>query len=271
MCAWGLMATLASRLLAMARPRWALVCSGAGFGFGALGIVLGLLCTAFELFIAVGATPYPGASAWAEVFDRPPVLFAATLVSCAPLVLLNRRVVARARRRDDLDATLTGTLFVLAATGVLQSALGGERSTVWALSLLLTLALVVVTAQLVADRVGSKRRVVPALVASVLTFAVIASVAVTHWPLRAAFAWARDSFDDLDRRLRAGERIDAPVHAGALTVRRAEISRQGLVCLWTCLDDSGRTGFVRAAPEGLPVHLWTWTRMDEDWHLVAED
>ncbi len=111
----------------------------------------------------------------------------------------------------------------------------------------------------------------PAFTAAILALAVAASVIVTAWPLRLSYLLSRPTLERLAMTVQAGEPPDGPVRVGLFVIKRTEVSRQGLVCLWTELDPKGNTGFVRCGANGLPANLWSSIQLDEQWNLVAED
>jgi hypothetical protein len=109
------------------------------------------------------------------------------------------------------------------------------------------------------------------LVAPVVCLSIIISVAATHWPLRVTYVLSRDAFDSLAQRVRAGEHIATPVRAGFFTVRRAELSHHGIVCLWTYPHPAGSTGFVQCRRDYVPFNLWSLIRLDDRWQFISED
>jgi hypothetical protein len=104
-------------------------------------------------------------------------------------------------------------------------------------------------------------------------FAVIVSVAVTQWPLRAAYALSTSALEDAARRLRAGEQLETPRLVGLVIVRRAELAEyvRPLVCLWTDLAPNGKTGFVQWTGDDEPLSLWSNRPLTDGWHFVTED
>jgi hypothetical protein len=111
----------------------------------------------------------------------------------------------------------------------------------------------------------------PVFIAASVSLAAIASVMATAWPLRLSYLLSRPSLQRLGTAIDPGQRTDGPVRAGLFVVKRAEVSPQGRVCLWTELEPGGNTGFVRCGMNGLPVNLWSSIQLDEQWYLVAED
>ena len=110
-----------------------------------------------------------------------------------------------------------------------------------------------------------------ALLVPLLCLAVIVSVATTQWPLRFMYSLHRREFDFLAQRVRAGEQIPTPRRVGVFTVRRAEVRRNGVVCLWTDLEPNGNTGFVQCGREHVPFSLWSIVRLDDGWQFISED
>ena len=162
-------------------------------------------------------------------------------------------------------------LGLMALAGVLVSATGGEQVGVVLLAIVLSAAAIIVGSLLVGYRRHTQRRVLPALAAPILSLAVIISVAATHWPLRVAYAWSRDSFDAVAQRVRSGEHVTTPLRAGLFTIQRAELSHHGIVCLWTQPHPSGSTGFVQCRRDYVPFNLWSMVRLDDRWQFISED
>jgi len=148
-------------------------------------------------------------------------------------------------KRRHIDAALTTLLGLMALAGVFVSATGVEQIGVVLLTIVFSAATVIVGSLLVGYRRYTQRRVLPALVAPILCLFVIISVAVTHWPLRVAYTWSRESFDAVAQRVRSGEHITTPLRAGLFTIQRVELSHMSIVCLWTQPNPSGNTGFVQ--------------------------
>jgi hypothetical protein len=174
-------------------------------------------------------------------------------------------------KRHHLDAALMTLLGLFAVGGVLVSATGGEPVGVVLLAIVFSAAAIIVGLLLIGYRRHTQRRVLPALVAPTLSLAVIISVAITHWPLRVAYAWSRDSFDAVAQRVRSGEHVTTPLRAGLFTIRRAELSHHGIVCLWTHPHPSGSTGFVQCRGDNVPFNLWSMVRLDNRWQFISED
>ncbi|MBI3415874.1 MAG: hypothetical protein HY043_11255 [Verrucomicrobia bacterium] len=174
-------------------------------------------------------------------------------------------------KRHRIDAALMSLLGLLAIAGILISATGGEQVSVVLVAIVLSAAAIIVGSFLVGYRRHTKRRIAPALVASIVSLALIISVAVAHWPLRAAYALSRASFDAVAQRIRGGERIAMPMRSGLFTIRRAELSHQGIVCLWTHPNPSGSTGFVQCRRDYVPFNLWSIIRLDDRWQFISED
>jgi hypothetical protein len=114
-------------------------------------------------------------------------------------------------------------------------------------------------------------RLWPALSGAAVALAVVATVIATAWPLRLAYALSRPALQRLAVAVQAGQRPPADVRAGLFVIKQAELSRQGVVCLWTDLDPVGRTGFVQCRADSLPENRWSSIQLDEQWHLVSED
>jgi hypothetical protein len=174
-------------------------------------------------------------------------------------------------RRHYIDTGLIALLGLLALAGVAHSATGGEQIGVVLLAIVLSAAAIIVSFLLVGYRRYTKQPVLPVFIAPVACLSIIISVAVTYWPIRATYALSRDAFDSLAERVRAGEQITMPVRAGFFTVRTAELSHQGIVCLWTVPDPAGNTGFVQCRRDYVPFNLWSLIRLDDRWQFISED
>jgi len=174
-------------------------------------------------------------------------------------------------KRNQIDAALIGLCGLVTAAGILSSAAGIGKIGVVLLAVALSAAIIITGSLLIGYRRRTQRAVLPAVTVTVICLAVIISVAATHWPLRINYALARDSFEALARRIRTGEQITTPVHVGLFTIRRAEISRNGIVCLWTHPQPNGSTGFVRCQRDYLPFNLWSMVRLDDRWQFISED
>jgi hypothetical protein len=81
---------------------------------------------------------------------------------------------------------------------------------------------------------------------------------------------SRGAFDAIAQRVRAGEQMK-PQRIGLVTIRKAEVYYNGIVCLWTDLNPSGYTGFVQCAPDSMPFNLWSMIRLDARWQFISED
>jgi len=111
----------------------------------------------------------------------------------------------------------------------------------------------------------------PMLAGCIACLAVTASVAILHWPLRAAYFVSRSFLNSLAQDVRTGQPFAGPTRAGLFTVVGAEVSRAGNVCLWVDLNPSGRTGFVQCAPDHVPLNLWSMISLDDRWQFIGED
>ena len=159
----------------------------------------------------------------------------------------------------------------LALAAVLLSATGGERVSVAIVAVLLSAVTIFVGSRFAVYRRRTQRCVALAIEASVISLALTLSVAVAHWPLHAAYVLSRASFETIAQRTRAGERVATPVRAGLFTIQRAELSENGIVCLWTFTNPSGNTGFVQCRHDYVPFNLWSIIRLDDRWQYISED
>ena len=160
-------------------------------------------------------------------------------------------------------------LFVLAV--ILYSASGGEQLGVALLAFALSASAFIVGSLLLGYRRYTRRRVLPAFLAFILSLSAIVSVALTDWPLRITYAWSRASLDAVSERVRLGEHVITPLRVGLFSIQRAELSDRGIVCLWTEPHPSGSTGFVQCPSDYVPFNLWSHTSLDEHWQFISED
>lgn len=174
-------------------------------------------------------------------------------------------------KRHYIDAALMSLLGALVVAGVLNSATGGERVGVVLLAIILSAAAIIVGSLFVGYRRYTRRRVLPALAVPTVSLAIIISVAATHWPLRAAYGLSRGSLDAVAQRTRSGEKVATTVRAGFFTIRRAELSQHGIVCLWTHPNPGGSTGFVQCHRDYVLFNLWSIIRLDDRWQFISED
>ncbi len=109
------------------------------------------------------------------------------------------------------------------------------------------------------------------LFAGTAALAMLLSVATSNWPLQAAYTLSRPSFDRVAAQVRAGDPPSTPCLIGLFRIRKAEVSHNGIVCLWTDDDPAGPTGFVQTGPDDLPFNLWSHTPLDNSWQFISED
>ncbi len=111
----------------------------------------------------------------------------------------------------------------------------------------------------------------PALCSLVL----IASVALTQWPFRAAFAVSKPA---LERAFEESQ-VDGnryPGWAGLFYLERVEDesgydgAETGTIRLWTDYDLRGRTGFINA-PNSEGFLTWSESKLSKRWMLITED
>ena len=107
--------------------------------------------------------------------------------------------------------------------------------------------------------------------AATAVIAVVLSVAVSNWPLHAAYRLSRPSFEQVAAEVRQGKGFDEPRQVGLFRVARAELNHRGVVCLWTDLEPSGYTGFVQCGPEKPPFNIWSHQALDATWQFISED
>jgi hypothetical protein len=163
---------------------------------------------------------------------------------------------------------------VLAALAVWMSARGASETFVVVFAILAGLVLAVCACVEVATT-GARDRRVRSSAWLAGSFLMIASIGITHWPLRVSYALSRGAFDEAARRVRAGEELEMPQLIGLFTIRRGEISDRGsrgqVACLWTDLEPNGFTGFVQWPARHPPFNIWSELFLDDGWQFISED
>ena len=109
------------------------------------------------------------------------------------------------------------------------------------------------------------------LLYTIAAFAVLLSTMMFNMPLKMTFLLSRSAFDQLADDVESGRSVKTPRWIGPLRICKAEVHRNGVVCLWTDDDPNGHTGFVRHGSSGLPFNLWSHSVMDDSWQFIAED
>ena len=109
------------------------------------------------------------------------------------------------------------------------------------------------------------------LFAGITSIAILLSVMTSNWPLHAAYALSRPEFDRVAEEMRNGQSLEVPRLVGFFRIQKAELDRNGVVCLWTDVASSGSSGFVQHGASDLPFNLWSHTRLDDSWQFIAED
>lgn len=170
-----------------------------------------------------------------------------------------------------IDLAFVGICWFLAAVVVWLSATGCEQSSMVLWGIVFSIPVVVLGSVFVGWRRHTQRSVFTALSGSLACLALIASVAIWQWPLRISYGSSRSGFDSLAQRVRAGEQLQMPQRVGLFRVRKAEVSRQGVVCLWTLPNPAGSTGFVRCGRDHVPFNLWSLVKLDDHWQFISED
>ena len=170
-----------------------------------------------------------------------------------------------------IDIAFVGICWFSAALVVWLSATGCEQSSMVLWCIVFSTPVFVVGSVFVGWRRHTQRSVFTALSGSLACLALIASVAIWQWPLRVSYGSSRSGFDLLAQRVRAGEQLHMPQRVGLFTVRKAEVSRQGVVCLWTLPNPAGSTGFVHCGRDHVPFNLWSLVKLDDHWQFISED
>jgi hypothetical protein len=172
--------------------------------------------------------------------------------------------------RPRLDAVLVGLCLLFAGGSIWFSATAGEQTVILLATLPVCLISTVVASLL------AYGRSLPSCAGHILlgpcvVLIVVLSTAATNWPLRVSYAIHRPAFDQLAERVRAGEEVATPRQIGLFKIQRAEISHNGIICLWTGLDSKGYTGFVQCRPDHVTFNVWSIVRLDDRWQFISED
>ena len=99
----------------------------------------------------------------------------------------------------------------------------------------------------------------------------VATMEITSFPLRIGYRLSKGQMDQAANRLLAGETLATPCWIGLIRVRKAELSRHGIPCLWTHPHPNGNDGFVQTPPDYVPFNLWSHTGIDDKWQFISED
>ena len=170
-----------------------------------------------------------------------------------------------------IDIALASAASLLAALAVWLSATGTEQASLLIVSVALGFIVIVIGFAWFAWRNFEKRSIFPAALGTTMILMIIASVAVTQWPLRITYSLSRSAFDSAARTIREGKELSVPQRVGLFVIRKAEVSHDGIVCLWTKPAPGGNTGFVQCKPSHVPFNLWSIAKLDNEWQFIAED
>ena len=101
----------------------------------------------------------------------------------------------------------------------------------------------------------------------------IASVAITHWPLRLQYFIARSKFNELAELVKSGPAPVMPMRIGLLRILHAETHGDDIVCLWTVEPPgfTGFEGFVQTSPDSVPFLLSSMVSLDDRWQFATEE
>lgn len=111
----------------------------------------------------------------------------------------------------------------------------------------------------------------PVILSILTVFTLLVSMAVEQWPLRISYSLSRSAFNAAAESIRDGKNLTLPQRIGLFTVRKAEISHDGIVCLWTRPAAGGNTGFVQCSRDHVPFNLWSMVKLDNRWQFISED
>ena len=117
-----------------------------------------------------------------------------------------------------------------------------------------------------------KRPLWPLFLGGLLCLFLNISVMMYQWPARLSYLASLPALESLASEVRAGRSLSEPKRAGLVLVKRAEIKRNGIVCLWTSLDSCGNTGFVQCdADRAESLNLFEHLRLDNHWQFIVEE
>ena len=178
---------------------------------------------------------------------------------------------ARRMKSRLVDIVLASACWLLTGVVVWLSASGCEQISMVLSAILLSAPVVVLGSVLVGWRRHTLRPVGPAVLVALLSLAIIASVAIWQWPLRVSHDCSRTAFNWLAQRVARGEQVQTPRRVGLFNIRKAEISYNGIVCLWIVPDTAGSTGFVECPRDYVPSNLWSLVKLDDHWQFISEN
>jgi uncharacterized membrane protein YuzA (DUF378 family) len=137
---------------------------------------------------------------------------------------------------------------------------------------LLCISLLIISAAMtLLGQTTSVKRRISYLLVGLSCLALIVTACLTLWPMRLTYALSQASLHSLAQRIQTGEKITTPVQVGFFRVTKAELSPQGIVCLWTVPRPGGNTGFVQCPPDNIPFNLWSTISLDNQWQFITED
>jgi hypothetical protein len=175
------------------------------------------------------------------------------------------------RMKPYFDTLLASVCGLLAAVSVYLSATGCEKISMVLWAVLFSGIDAVAGIVLITRRLRAHRSISTSVGAALTCIAVIISVAIWHWPLRASYSWSQNAFDSFAERVRAGQDLRMPQRVGFFKIEKALVSRDGIVCLWTMPNPAGSTGFVQCRRDHIPFNLWSVVKLDDQWQFISED
>lgn len=170
-----------------------------------------------------------------------------------------------------IEITLGSVITLLVALAVWLSATGIEQVAMYVVSFGLAFAIILVGSVWFGWCRFINRPVYPVILSTSAILALLASVALTQWPLRIAYSLSRPAFDTAAQLVREGKGLPLPQRIGFFTIQKAEVSHTDVVCLWTRPASSGNTGFVQCKRDYVPFNLWSVVKLDDGWQFIAED
>jgi hypothetical protein len=190
--------------------------------------------------------------------------------TAAPILAVLADLGVIPMKRQRIDALLLGLCAILGCGTIWFSATGGEPTVVLLATVPFCFLNMIIASALAYGR-SLRTCARSVLLGPCVAVLVILSVTAANWPLRVSYALNRPAFDQLAKRVRAGEDMTMPRSVGLFKIRRAEVYHNGVTCLWTGLDPAGYTGFVQCGPDHVPFNLWSIVRLDHEWQFISED
>jgi hypothetical protein len=170
-----------------------------------------------------------------------------------------------------IDIALASAGSLLAAVAIWLSATGIESFSLLIVSVAISFIVILIGLAWLVWRDFVDRSAYPAALGTATILTIIVSVTLTQWPLRITYSLSRSAFDSVAQTILEGKELSMPQRVGLFVVRKAEVSHDGIVCLWTKPAPGGNTGFVQCKRSHVPFNLWSMVKLDDGWQFIAED